>query len=260
MTDLISLPNEKTVLTYESFLGGNSYIFNGMPLEGTVYPTYGGIVRSQSAQAVQETTTPFYSGLLSNAMNFLDWATIFERMPENAHVEVVEEPSRTMLQRTKVEIEEVDLSDPRRRLAVEAEALLGYTPLRKELKEPSRLRQVLAKLEIEILEEKSVDCYKKQMVDHYSSSGKMLAPTWRLISLSRYAKPVPEFVLHKAIEIKHELPEARFYIDELAVDPFLIVSLKELPDSTFNHPTRNLDGETAVYVDVWSEPSFEATL
>lgn len=173
---------------------------------------------------------------------------------------IVEEPSREMLTRVKVEADDVDLSDPRRRLATEAEALLGYTPLREELKAPGRLRQALAKLEIEIFDQKKVDSYKAQMADHYRTAEKMIDPTWRITPLSKYSKPVPEFVLAKAIEIKRELPEANFYIDELAIDPFLIVSIGKLPDFAVNQPSRGLDAEMAVYVDTWSEPKFEATI
>ena len=64
----------------------------------------------------------------------------------------------------------------------------------------------------------------------------------------------------KAVEIKRELPEANFYIDELAIDPFLIVSMGTLPDFVVNQPSRDLDTEMAVYVDAWSEPKFEATI
>jgi hypothetical protein len=84
-------------------------------------------------------------------------------------------------------------------------------------------------------------------------------PTWRLMKLRSYTAPVPEFVLQKAIEIKRELPEAEFYVDQLAIDPFLIVSLVDLADWSTNKD-RKLDPETAAYVEVWSEPKFEATM
>jgi hypothetical protein len=172
---------------------------------------------------------------------------------------VVEEPSREMLKRTAVEVQDLDLSNPRQKLAAEAEAVLGYTPLRKELRAPGTLRRALAKLEIAVLEEASVDQYKKQMVEHYATTGKMAMPTWRLTPLKKYTQPVPEFVLQKAVEIKRELPEAQFYVDQLAMDPFLIVSLEEIHDWSTNQP-RKLDAETAAYVEAWAEPLFEATL
>jgi hypothetical protein len=171
----------------------------------------------------------------------------------------VDEPSREMLKRVEVEVQDLDLTDPRQKLATEAEALLGYTPLRKELRTPGTLRRVLAKLEIAVLDEESVNQYKNQMVEHYRTHNKMLSPTWRVTRLREYTQPVPEFVLAKAVEIKRELPEAEFYIDQLAVDPFLIVSLAPVMDFMTNQK-RNLDPETAAYVEVWAEAKFEAAL
>ncbi len=173
---------------------------------------------------------------------------------------VVEAPSPDMLKRLEIDLEALTLDDPRKKLAADAEALLGYTRLRKELRTPGTLRRVLAKLEIRVLEQESVDAYKAQMVAHYDTAAKMLMPTWRLTSLKEYQQPVPEFVLAKACDIKRELPEAEFYIDQLAVDPFLIVTLEPIPDYVTNQPTRALDAEKAAYVEVWSEPKFEATL
>ena len=88
----------------------------------------------------------------------------------------------------------------------------------------------------------------------------LTAATWRLTSLKNYAQPVPELVLQKAVEIKRELPEAEFFVDQLAVDPFLLVSLTGIPDYSRNTPSRNLDPETAAYVEVWAEPKFEAEM
>jgi len=177
-------------------------------------------------------------------------------------VEVVEEPSHAMLQRTPVDVENLDLNDPRQKLATDAEALLGYTPLREELRTPGTLKRVLAKLEMEILDLESVTAYKKQMAAHYETAGKMAQPTWRLTELKEYKKPVPEFVLQKAVEIKKLLPEAEFYVEQLAVDPFLIVSLAPLVDFASTNWTldRDMDPEMSAYVEVWSEPKFEATM
>jgi hypothetical protein len=175
---------------------------------------------------------------------------------------VVEAPSREMLERVPVNVENLDLTDPRQKLATEAEALLGYTPLRTELRTPGTLKRALAKLEITVLEEKSVFAYKGQMAEHYRTTGKMPDPTWRLIALKDYKQPVPEYVLQKAVEIKRELPEAMFYVEQLAIDPFLIVTLEPLQDFMTHIHTldRVLDPETAAYVEVWSEPKFEATM
>lgn len=172
---------------------------------------------------------------------------------------IVKEPSREMLKRVAVEADAVDLTDEDRKLAVEAETWLGYQPLRKALHVAGLLRRVLAKLEIEVLDQESVDAYKAQMVEHYRSSNKLPMPTWRLVPLAQYTQEVPKFALRKAVDIKRELPEARLYVDQLAIDPFLIVSMTELPDPPHNCK-RGLDPETAAYVEVWSEPKFEATM
>jgi hypothetical protein len=189
-----------------------------------------------------------------------DWSSA---SPVSAYVEPtgpVDAPSRLVLTRVAVATEEeLTLDEPRRALAVEAEDLLGYAPLAREVKAPGRLRRALAKLEIEVLDEASVDAYKTQMVQHYWSHKKMSDPTWRLTKLREYKQPVPEYVLAKAVSIKRELPEAEFYIDQLAVDPFLIVSLGPVKDSWTNCK-RAFDPETQAYVEVWDEPKFEGTL
>ena len=171
---------------------------------------------------------------------------------------LVDAPSKATLTRVPaVVVEELSLDDPRRKLAVDAEMLLGYQPLLRDTKAPGRLRRALAALEIEVLDQTSVDAYKVQMVQHYASHQKMRDPTWRIRPLRGYSQPVPEHVLAKAVEIKRVLPEVEFYVDQLAVDPFLIVSLAKLEDVWTNQTTRGLDPETAAYVEVWDEPKFE---
>ncbi len=174
----------------------------------------------------------------------------------------VEAPERTMLKRLPVEVEAMDVNDPRKKLATEAETLLGYLPLAKELHTPGMLKCALAKLEITVLEEKSVFAYKKQMAEHYRTTDKLEDPTWRVTPLKEYTEPVPEFVLQKAVEIKRELPEAMFYVEQLAEDPFLLVTLHALADFVSHERTlaRELDPETAAYIEVWSEPKFEAMM
>lgn len=135
----------------------------------------------------------------------------------------VEAPDRAAIARAPRA--EFDLADERARLAAEAEDLLGYTPLRDAVKVPGRLARALARLEIDALDQDAVDAYKARMVAHYDSMNKMEQPTWRLTALADYALPVPEYVLRKAVAIKRELPDARFWVDQLGVDPFLIVSI-----------------------------------
>jgi hypothetical protein len=171
----------------------------------------------------------------------------------------VDAPTRETLTHSPAVPTDLDLSTPRRALALEAAALLGYGALAKDAGVPGELRRALAKLELEVLDEKSVDAYKAQMVRHYASHQKMAMPTWRLTSLREYTQPVPEHVLAKAVSIKRELPQAEFYVDQLAIDPFLIVTLKPLKDTNVNTASRKLDPEVTAYIDVWLEPKFEGT-
>lgn len=212
----------------------------------------------RESAALQQGSESFFAG----SSTFLElpdffnryWANLTRKAPE-----VVEEPSRSMLKRVEVEAGELDLTDEDQKLAIEAESILGYRPLGQSLQVPGLLRRALAKLEIEILDEANVNAYKAQMAEHYWTTEKMLAPTWRITPLEKYTEEVPKFVLRKAVDIKRELPQAMFYVDQLAVDPFLIVTLKELPDYMVN-TKRGLDPETAAYIETWSEPKFEAAM
>ena len=179
-------------------------------------------------------------------------------MQAPAKVKKVDAPSRSMLKRVPVVLEDIDLKAEDAQLAADAEALLGYTPLRVHVGAPGRLRRALAKLEIDILDEKSVDKYKRQMVEHYRTHQKMSDPTWRLRSLRGCLDQVPKFALRKAVTIKRELPEAEFYVDQLAVDPFLLVALRPITDHWHNVKSRDLEPEMQAYIEVWDEPGFES--
>jgi uncharacterized integral membrane protein len=69
---------------------------------------------------------------------------------------------------------------------------------------------------------------------------------WTRTSLRRYAKPVPEFALQTALDIREQCPYAKFYVVELeeTPDPFLAVTVE--------------GAEGLVYVEVWNEPAFNA--
>jgi hypothetical protein len=271
LTGVRSLPSLPTLQTELAALRQNNAIWPATPAQ---WPWVTDLSRSgqgtgASVSFAEPQTMPIqyeYSYLYNNSIGSYTGVYGFNGgEAANAMtpaLEVVDEPSREMLQRVPVEVQNLDLTDPRQKLATEAEALLGYTPLRQELRTPGTLKRVLAKLEIQVLEEKGVSAYKKQMAQHYSTSGKMFDPTWRITPLKDYRQPVPEFALQKAIEIKRELPEAMFYVEQLAIDPFLIVTLTPLQDfMTFSRTlTRELDPETAAYVEAWSEPKFEATM
>lgn len=225
------------------------------------YLTYGGLGRLGSADyyrgANQMMPVTYYAYGVDTTVG----AGPAQVKSEAAAVAVVEAPSREMLKHQPIEIEKIDFSDPIRQLAMDAESVLGYGVMREKAKMPSRLRQVLADLEIEVLDQTSVDAYKEQMVEHYDTAKKMEMPTWRLTKLKDYKKPVPEFAISKAVQIKKAMPEAEFYIDQLAIDPFLIVVAGFNPvDYSTNQPSRYLPPDKAAYIDVWDEPKFESEL
>lgn len=160
---------------------------------------------------------------------------------------------------------EIDMENDRVSLALEAEDLLGYTPLRKDVKAPTRLQRVLAALDIQILDKDDVGTYKIKMQQHHQaiatnenkSRTKIVTVAWKMIPLKEYKKAVPEFVLRKCTQIKREIPEATFLVDELTreertVDPFMIVSLAG--------DKKTFDVDAMAYLEVWLEPEFEKTV
>lgn len=69
---------------------------------------------------------------------------------------------------------------------------------------------------------------------------------WTQTKIAFYGRPIPEFAIQTAIDIKKRLPEAYFEVEELTerrvVDPFLVVSVEHGPD---------------YYIEVWNEPGFK---
>jgi hypothetical protein len=144
----------------------------------------------------------------------------------------------------------VDLS-----IADLAAEILGYNV--KEVKEEHEqvvvlptLRAALAELEIEILNERDVARYKMEK-RHASEKAKAgdfpqreVLLFWQDTPIDRYRKPIPEFVLNKAIQIKRAVPEVTISIEELDEnpDPFLVV---------------NIGYKEKYYIEVWEEPGFE---
>lgn len=65
--------------------------------------------------------------------------------------------------------------------------------------------------------------------------------------LECYTKPIPEFAIQSALDIKQHCPDAEFVVEEITVekvvDPFLIVRLPG-------------DGMPQYYIEVWNEPGF----
>jgi hypothetical protein len=153
-------------------------------------------------------------------------------------------------------------------IAVKAEALLGYSALRKRLGiHPASLTRTLEELGIDPFLEDGVRLYKaakardleaKVWADFQRRAGldpvaavealvtSFVRVSWRCTKLAKFKGEIPEFALSRAVEIKERLPKARFYVEELTVekryDPFLIVAC----------------GRERFYIDVWDEAEFEA--
>jgi hypothetical protein len=137
-------------------------------------------------------------------------------------------------------------------LALKAEAVLGYSGLRKRLGiEMGSLACTLGELGIEPFRFADVEIYKmekaREVEKHLTSvpAGTSVRAEWRTVSLNGYKGEVPEFALSHALEIKERMPAAKFEVEELRVekqyDPFLIVSC----------------GKERFYIDVWEEEEFE---
>jgi hypothetical protein len=71
---------------------------------------------------------------------------------------------------------------------------------------------------------------------------------WGWKGIARYQKPIPEFVLCKAVMLKREVPQVELFVEEVEKiqlkDPFLVAVL----------------GQERYYVEVWNEPKFEGRL
>lgn len=143
---------------------------------------------------------------------------------------------------------------------VRAEAVLGYKPLERLKRELEKkpLASALAKLDIDILEERAVLRYQLTRMHEAQRAaletlllsdttrrywGWYSLPRWEERELSSYEEPIPEFVLNKAIQIKERLPEVTFEVEHLneSPDPFLKAKLND----------------EEYYIEAWEEPSFE---
>lgn len=132
-------------------------------------------------------------------------------------------------------------------LAVKAEALLGYSHMRKSLDVAGPLGRILKQLEIEPFSADSVSAYKEAARVRASAENKrqfpgtMSSPEWKRVTLRGYPKPVPQHVLSRALDIFERSPAVVFWIEEIAGDPFLIA---DLDDEQF-------------YIEVWDEQGFD---
>lgn len=116
------------------------------------------------------------------------------------------------------------------------------------------LRAAIGRLGIEILNTQSVHKYMGEMLakrfarmdsDNFDWSWRS-DPAWGRVKLSEYKKPVPDFAIERAIQLKRECPQVEFWVEELsdAVDPFLIAHI----------------GREGYYIACWEEARFEAQL
>lgn len=133
-----------------------------------------------------------------------------------------------------VEVPDVHLDEAVEALADEAVSVLGYSALSdkvNKVKGAAKLAEVLAKLEIQVLDTEKVNQYK-------AAKGQ-----WNRVPIGQYVAPIPEHVIQKAVEIKKELPGVYFGIESLMAnpDPFLV--------AVFNG--------AEFYIEVWDEPEFE---
>ena len=134
-----------------------------------------------------------------------------------------------------------------------AQDALGYTcseKVNRDLDTIGELRQVLQSLGIEILNEKSVRKYQGlQVAKAYEESTSTAFdwewtsnPGWERCDLKKYKKPVPDFAIERALQIKDRCPAVEFYVEELTyrVDPFLIAHI----------------GREGYYIACWEEAEF----
>ena len=157
------------------------------------------------------------------------------------------------------------LEGERAKLAVRAADLLGYHALANHVSgrtvaanEAGRLTETLRNLNFDILESSAVVNYQLEEATRLTrekiqadfrdwATGYFSPAMWHHTTLTEYEKPIPEFVLDKAIRIKEACPEVVFhvqYISEPKADPFLIAQL----------------GKEIYYIEAWDEPKFESGL
>jgi hypothetical protein len=190
----------------------------------------------------------------------LAWVMDGVGMGEDLSAAPKSEPDRKALPRFGVALADDGETDVQ--LAKEAESLLGYNVLRRKLKIPGKLGEVLACLEIEPLDTTAVEKYKLDMVlwrkkevfekaaaDPSFNRHYTIDVSWRRVLLGDCQSEVPLFALRKAVQVKKGCPEAMIEVDELIeqkklIDPFLVATL---------------DDET-YYLEVWKEPKFEEKL
>jgi len=160
-----------------------------------------------------------------------------------------------------------ELSGERGKLAQRAADLLGYRKLADHVSgrgslavEAGKLAVALHGLDLQVLDADSVISYQmeeagrrtrekinEEGLSKWVSGWGMTAASWSHTDLKKYDRPIPEFVLDKAIRIKEALPEVEFrvqHLNDARYDPFLVAIL----------------GDEIYYIDAWDEPRFEGAL
>ena len=152
------------------------------------------------------------------------------------------------------------------RIAREAEEVLGYSTLSQrqaKTDEMPVLARALAELGIEILNKADVEKYKhekqtevarqkfEEWISQPDRSNSFFSPNWNQQDIGKYRKPIPEYVLNKAIQVKKAMPDVIIRVEHLEEnpDPFLVVGTK--------HPDYQCLMAEEYYIEVWEEPKFE---
>jgi len=155
-------------------------------------------------------------------------------------------------------------------LGQKAASLLGYRVLKSEvtgsivvpLEDIGELGKALLSLDVEILDAATVIRYQQQeamrhtiekanellrrgQFAYYAAAMWGFTPArWDATEIAKYAEPIPEFVISKAVQIKEAVPKVEFFVQHLnepKADPFLVAKLNT----------------EVYYVEVWAEPRFE---
>jgi hypothetical protein len=160
-----------------------------------------------------------------------------------------------------------DLSSERGKLAQRAADLLGYRQLANHVSgrgslatEVGKLAAALQTIEIQVLDTESVITYQMEEsgrrtrdkinevgLKGWATGWGLTAAHWQHVDLKEYDRPIPEFVIDKAVKIKEAIPEVEFrvhHLNDARYDPFLIAHL----------------GKEIYYIDAWDEPRFEQNL
>ncbi len=146
----------------------------------------------------------------------------------------------SLLEKVPMVLEE---KPPSNELREKASKLLGYggLPVDRNAGIKGEVQAKLNELGYDFLDSEKVKKYLISKCDIRDES--YITVNWELVPISTYQKPIPEFALSKAVELKEAFPSAAFYVHEHKKDPdpFLVMVYQN----------------TVFYVEVWDEPEFE---